>query len=88
MPTVGELLDEGREDEALALLLEIIEAAERIAEVDGVAPPARYIQQAADIYQSRGDEAGELAVLERYAEACPSGKGDSALLGRFEDLCD
>lgn len=86
VPTVHQWLSEGREDEALTLLLEIIDAAAQVAGVDGVAPPAGYTRQAADIYQRRADEVGELAVLERYAAACPPGSGNSTLLARLEVL--
>jgi hypothetical protein len=86
VPTYQQWLREGRENEALDLLLEIIEAAAQLSKIDGVAPPSGYIQQATAIYQRHGDEAGELAVLERYAAACPPGKGDPALLGRLKQL--
>ena len=72
----------------MTLLLEIIEAAGRVAAVDGVAPPTGYIQQAVDIYQGRGDESGEVAVLEQYVAACPPGVGDPGLLARLADLRD
>lgn len=81
VPTVRDLVREGRDDEALDLLLEIIEAAEQLARVDGAAPPARYTRQAVEIYRRLGDEAGEAAVLDRYAAACPPGTGDADLLG-------
>ncbi|MBT8227496.1 MAG: hypothetical protein HKP61_09690 [Dactylosporangium sp.] len=86
VPTFQEWLGAGREDEALALLLEIIEAAEQIARVDAVPPPPEHTQRAVAIYQRRADESGELAVLERYAAACPFGAGDPMLLGRLRDL--
>lgn len=86
VPTVEQWLRQEREDEALELLLEIIDAAERLARVDGVAPPARYTRQALEIYRRRGDDAGEAAVLERYATACPPGTGDPALLDQWRDL--
>lgn len=88
VPTVREWRQEGREDEALELLLEMIDAAAQLAKVDGVAPPATYIRQALEIYQARGDAEGERAVLERYAASCPPGTGDAALLRRWEDLAD
>jgi hypothetical protein len=86
VPTYQQWLTEGREDDALKLLLEIIEAAEKLAKVDGVAPPTGYTRQAADLYRQRGDEDAELAVLERYAAACPPGAGDPAILDRLEGL--
>jgi hypothetical protein len=88
VPTVEEWLREGREDEALALLLEIIEAAEQIARVDQVAPPTGYTKRAVAIYRERDDREGELAILERYAEACQPGQGNPELLGRMEELLD
>ena len=86
VPTVREWLREGREDEALELLLEIIEAAEQLARVDGAPPPANYTRQALEIYRGRGDLDGERAVLERYAAACPPGTGDAALLDEWADI--
>ncbi len=86
VPTYREWLREGREDEALTLLLEIIEAAEQLARVDDAAPPPEYTRQAAAIYCRRADLPGEFAILERYAAACPPGAGDPGLLKRLEDL--
>jgi len=86
VPTYQQWLREGREDEALALLLEIIEAAQQLARIDGAAPPSTYTRQAVAIYQGRGDREGELAVLERYERACPSGAGDAALLKHLAGL--
>ncbi|MBN1171874.1 MAG: hypothetical protein JXA67_06835, partial [Micromonosporaceae bacterium] len=88
VPTLQEWLRDGREDEALELLHDIIEAAEQIAQVDGVAPPSRYTQQAADLYRKRADESGERTILECYAAACPAGTGDPALLDRLAGLRD
>lgn len=88
VPTVREWLRDGREDDALALLLEIIEAAEQLARVDGAPPPAGYTEQAVEIYQRRGDEEGESSVLERYARSCPPGTGDRSLLARWKVLRD
>lgn len=86
VPTVREWLRDGREDDALALLLEIIEAAEHVARADGVAPPAGYTEQALAIYRRRADESGEFAVLKRYATACPPGAGEPALLEQWEQI--
>jgi hypothetical protein len=88
VPTVEQWLREGREDEALALLLEIVEAAEQIARVDQVAPPSGYTTRAVSIFRGRGDDDGELEILERYAAACPPGKGKPELLERLEELLD
>lgn len=86
VPTVKELLRDGEEDEALALLLEMIEAAEQRARIDGAAPASTYTEQALAIYRSRDDEEGEYALLERYVNACPPGAGDPTLLRQWDDL--
>jgi hypothetical protein len=86
VPTVRQWLREGHEDDALALLMEIIEAAEQLARVDRVPPPTQYTKQAATMYRDRNDYAGELAVLKRYAAACPPGTGDPSLLARLDSM--
>jgi hypothetical protein len=86
VPTVKELLRDGEENEALTLLLEMIEAAEQLARIDGAAPASTYTEQALAIYRSRGDDEGQYALLERYVDACPPGGGDPALRRQWDDL--
>jgi hypothetical protein len=66
--TVKQLKRESRDDEAVALLLELVDATEAEAAAHpgwGVAP--WYYEQLAIIYRRRGSLAAELGILERYA---------------------
>ncbi|PCC26516.1 hypothetical protein CIK75_02520 [Glutamicibacter sp. BW78] len=77
VPTLNALRSAGapKADEYLGLLLEIIDAAEQAASIEGVEPAPGYTRRAAVIYRRRKDYAAELALLERYEAACPSGRG-------------
>lgn len=80
---------EGRLDEALQLLEALITAAEQEAEVSGREPAPAYTERAAIIHRKRRDYAGEMAVIERWAKACPperrgSGATQAKLLKRLE----
>lgn len=82
IPKLDELRSAGaaKEDEYLELVLEIIDAAERAASVEGAEPAPGYTRRAAIVYRRRKDYGAELAILRRYEEACPSGRG-----GRFAE---
>jgi hypothetical protein len=71
VPTLDWLRHEHRDDEALALLTEIIPAAEREARIIGREPAPGYTERAAIIYRRRGDYPAEVAVIERWQAACP-----------------
>ena len=84
VPTLDELRSEGRAEEALKLLLEIIDAAERAAVVSGREPAPGYTERAAVIYRGRGDYAAEVAIIERWEAACPpERRGPGAAQGRL-----
>lgn len=88
VPTLDEWRSAGRDDEALDLLLEIIDAAERAAVVAGREPAPGYTKRAAVIYRRRKDFAAEVAIIERWEAACPperrgSGATQSRLAGRL-----
>lgn len=75
VPTLDELREKGDDEQALPLLLEIIDAAERAARIQGLEPPPSYTERAAVIYRRRGDREAEIALLQRYLDACPPGRG-------------
>lgn len=83
VPQLNEWRKARRDDEALALLMEIIDAAERAAAVRGREPAPGYTDRAAIILRRRGDYAGEVAVLERYQRACPPGRGSEGMVKRL-----
>ncbi|MCL5736115.1 MAG: hypothetical protein M1274_11095 [Actinobacteria bacterium] len=72
MDTVDYLCGCGADDEALCLLLECVDAAQRASRVSGWAPAPLFTERAAGIYRRREDYAREVEVLERWAAACPS----------------
>lgn len=83
VPTLDRLRGDGQDDEAVPLLLEIIDAAERAARIEGVEPAPGYTMRAATIYRKRKDYAAEVAVLERYLAACPPGRGGGRVSERL-----
>lgn len=86
VPTLNELRSAGRDDEALELLLDIIDAAERAAVVSGREPAPGYTERTAVIYRRRGDFASEVAIIERWQAACPpERRGPGATQGRLAD---
>lgn len=64
---VKALRREKRIDEAIGLLNQLIDGAEREAKREGLPPAPALYEQLAAIYRKRKDARGELAVLERYA---------------------
>lgn len=83
VPTLDKLRAEKRDDEALELLLEIIDATERASQILGEVPPPAYTGRAAIILRRKKDYAGEVAVLERWMAACPPGAGSDRFIGRL-----
>lgn len=71
---IKQLRRDGKEDDAIDLLLECIKAAERDANSNDWQPPPWYTEQAAIILRRRGDLAGEVALLQRFLAACPDDK--------------
>ncbi len=69
---IRQLRRDRNDDEALVLLMECIEAAERDAKANGWQPPSWYTEQAAIILRKQGNLAGEVALLERFLAACPA----------------
>jgi DNA polymerase III epsilon subunit-like protein len=87
-PVLDEYRTARRDDDALDLLLDVIAGAERVAQVDGGPPAPAYTERAAVIYRRRREHDEEVAILERWAEAVPSGPvrgaGQKAVLQRLE----
>lgn len=83
-PVLDDLRSQGRDEEAIPLLMEIIEAAERAAKIEGVDPPPGWTKRAAIIYRRRKDYAAEVEVLQRYIAACPPGRGSSEIVERLQ----
>jgi hypothetical protein len=73
--TLDELREQGDDAQALPLLLEIIEAAERAAQIQGLEPPPGYTERVAVIYRRQGNLEAEVAILRRYLDSCPPGRG-------------
>jgi hypothetical protein len=71
---IKQLRRDGHTDEAVVLLMECVNAAERNAKRNGWLPPTWYTEQAAIILRKQGDLAGEVALLERFMAACPVGR--------------
>lgn len=92
VPTLNEWRTAGlsREDDYLRLTLEVIEAAERAAAVQGVEPAPGYTKRAAIVYRRRKDYRAEVAILRRYIDACPPGRGHdfSERLEKAEQLAE
>jgi hypothetical protein len=76
---------EGRLEEALSLCYGAIEAAEN--DRDGREPATWYTEQAAIIHRKRGERAEEVAVLERWLQACPADRrAGSTIQQRLDKL--
>jgi hypothetical protein len=77
-----------RDEDALQLLLDLIAAAERVAQVDGGPPAPAYTERAAVIYRRRRDYGAEIAILERWEKAAVDkatrGSAQAALAQRLE----
>lgn len=89
VPTLDQMRTERRDDEALSLLHDILDATERAARVTGLEPASGYYKRAATIYRRRKQYAEEVQVLERFQSACPGGRGSREIderLSRARDL--
>lgn len=69
--TIKDLKRAGQDADALELLHECIDAAERDARHQGYSPPPWYTEQAAILYRKANQIEAEIEVLERYQRACP-----------------
>jgi hypothetical protein len=80
---IKQLRRDAQNDEAMDLLMECIDAAERDAVNNGWQPPTWYTEQAAIMLRKQGDLAGEVALLERFIAACPTGKPQTDIAERL-----
>ncbi|NDK91082.1 hypothetical protein GYA93_16050 [Gordonia desulfuricans] len=69
--------------EALRLVLECVDAAERDARFHGYSPAPWYTEQAAILYRKAGDVGAEIAILERYLRACRPDQIDTDMAERL-----
>lgn len=79
---VKQLKRDGRLEEAITLLLEVIEVVERPENCWGGSPAPGWTEQAAIVYRKQKDYASEIAVLQRWVDAarrsgCAVGDSDS-----------
>ncbi len=84
VPVIDEMRAAKRDDEALALLMEIIPATERAAAVTGREPAPAYTGRAAIILRRRKDYLGEIRILERYLAACPPDRHHEGFAERLQ----
>lgn len=87
LPTLDEWRTDGRDDDALQLLLEIVDTTLKpiLLEDVGTAPPA-YVERAAIIYHRRKQFHAEARLLDRFFAALPPGGAERA--ARFAALKD
>ncbi|MFD1535306.1 3'-5' exonuclease [Pseudonocardia aurantiaca] len=83
VPVLDEHRAAKRDDTALVLLLELIDAAERFAQVSGGPPAPAYTARAAVIYRRRRNYDAEVVILERWEEALPEGFTPGPSQARF-----
>ncbi|MFF7291639.1 hypothetical protein ACFY9N_03810 [Microbacterium sp. NPDC008134] len=77
---------EGRLDEALELCYQAIQGAENAARREKTSPPPFYTEQAAIIHRKLKQRDEEIAVLQRYVDACPPKYKDSGIKARLDKL--
>lgn len=80
---IKQMRRDGDDDGALQILMECIDAAERDAVANGWQPPPWYTQQAGIILRKRGDNTGEVSLLERYLATCPAGAAPADIAERL-----
>ncbi|MGW0039961.1 hypothetical protein [Gordonia sp. NPDC003376] len=80
---IKELKRAQRNDEALQLVLECVDAAERDARLRGHSPAPWYTEQAAILYRKAGNLGAEIRILERYRRACSPDQTDTTLAERL-----
>jgi len=84
---IKELKRENRLEEALTLCYAAMDGAEGSAAKDGLEPAPWYTEQAAIIHRKLGQHDQEIAVLERWVEACPPARRDgSGIKARLDKL--
>ena len=89
LPHIQELEKSGQTEAALNLVYALITAAEQEARLSGREPAPAYTERAAIIHRKHRDYAAEIAVIERWDQACPPerrgpGATQAKLLKRLE----
>lgn len=82
-PTISELKRQKRYEDARNLLARCVDAAEREAQVNGAVPNPWPTEQLSVVLRKIHDTAAELALLERYVDACGSGPVPDAVMMRL-----
>lgn len=86
VPVLDRLRAEKQDDEALALLMEIIAATERGARFSGREPAPGCTHRAAVILRRRKDYQAEIDLIERWERACPpERRGPGATQGKLAE---
>lgn len=83
---IKQLKRDGRLEEALALCYKAIQGAENAARREKTSPPPFYTEQAAIIHRKLKQRDEEIAVLQRYVDACPPKYKDSGIKARLDKL--
>lgn len=83
---IKHLKREGRLEDALAICLKAIEAAESAAKREKTSPPPFYTEQAAIVLRKLGQRDEEIAVLQRYLKACPPKYRENRIKERLDKL--
>lgn len=83
---IKQLKREGHLEDALALCYKAIQGAENAARREKTSPPPFYTEQAAIIHRKLKQRDEEIAVLQRYVDACPPKYKDSGIKARLDKL--
>ncbi|ANG84647.1 HIRAN domain-containing protein [Microbacterium aurantiacum] len=83
---IKHLKREGRLEDALVLCMKAIEAAESSAKREKTSPPPFYTEQAAIVLRKLGRRDEEIAVLNRYVDACPPKYRQNRIKERLDKL--
>lgn len=87
--TVNQLKREDRYEDAIALLLRLVDATEEESATERVGVAPWYYEQLAIMYRKQGEREAEVAILQRFAqqEHAP-GQKPAKLMLRLEGLID
>jgi hypothetical protein len=83
---IKQLKREGRLEEALVLCYKAITGAENSARTEGMSPAPAYTRHAAIILRKLKRRDEEIAVLQRYVDACPPHQRETSLKERLDAL--
>ncbi len=85
---IKQLKRDGRLEDALALCYKAIQGAENAARREKTSPPPFYTEQAAIIHRKLKQRDEEIAVLQRYVDACPPKYKESGIKARLDKLTE